>query len=278
MKRQLCFLLILAIACSIFAGCEEKAPAQTLPDPTVMTEAMVPTEATEGTEVIAETAPQETAAPAVTEPAPTEPAATDPVVEEPQPEEKFPYLQKVTHADQSIYGGPSYDYGFVDTVKLAGTYTIVEEAWDDEGNLWGKLKSGVGWIDLTEVRGRIASPPPVSANYADDLLLDGGNFEHFVADSSEYAVKIAFRANEVLTDVVFYSMQLMETEFEMDEALYSLPELTPDKPFVAQVLFPGDMSMYGIRFTDSSGHVRSYQITISGRNGSLFLMEDTAEN
>ena len=33
----------------------------------------------------------------------------------------------------------------------SGTYTIVEEATDEAGKLWGKLKSGVGWICVSDI-------------------------------------------------------------------------------------------------------------------------------
>lgn len=182
------------------------------------------------------------------------------------------YLQKVPSADQSVFDGPGYDHRFVGTVEEAGTYTIVEEVKDDEGNLWGRLKSGAGWIDLTDVKEKIKSPAPISANFADDKLLKSGNYHHCVADTSEQAVQIAFRANETLEDVTFYSMLFVE-EFEKLEDLYQINKLTSEKPFVADVSFPGDMSMYGITFTDSKGVGHTYTVSINGRNGTLFLSE-----
>lgn len=184
------------------------------------------------------------------------------------------YLQKVPNADQSVFEGPGYDHRFVGTVEEAGTYTIVEEVKDDEGNLWGRLKSGKGWIDLTDVKAKIKSPAPISANFADDKLLKSGKYHHCIADASEQTVQIAFRANETLTDVTFYSMLFVE-EFEKLEDLYQIPELTPDKPFVANVSFPGDMSMYGITFKDDKGVAHTYTVSINGRNGTLFLSEKT---
>lgn len=190
-------------------------------------------------------------------------------------ESTIPYLQKVSWADQSIYAGPSYDYSFVGTVEVAGTYTIVEEAWDEEGNLWGKLKSGAGWVDLTDIRSEERRSEPISANYADKALLDSGNYHHCIADTSEYMVQIAFRTNEILTDFTLHSMQFNGDDFVAEEVLFSLEELNPDKPLIADVAFPGDMSMYGISFTDSNGTIHNYAVSISGRNGSLILAEFT---
>ena len=184
------------------------------------------------------------------------------------------YLQKVPNADQSVFDGPSYDHRFVGTVEEAGTYTIVEEVKDEEGNLWGRLKSGKGWIDLTDVKEKIKSPSPISANFADDKLLKSGKYHHCIADDSEQTVQIAFRANETLKNVSFYSMLFVE-EFEKLEDLYQLEKMTPDKPLVADVSFPGDMSMYGISFEDGKGVVRTYTVSINGRNGTLFISEKT---
>ena len=43
----------------------------------------------------------------------------------------------------NIRSGPSSNYVIVTQVKQNEVYTIVEEK---EG--WGKLKSGIGWLDL----------------------------------------------------------------------------------------------------------------------------------
>lgn len=194
------------------------------------------------------------------EPAPTEPPTSD-----------VPHLETVHRADQSIFDGPGYDYSFVGTVELAGVYTIMEEVWDYEGNLWGRLKSGIGWIDLTDVRNSKNLQIPITANYADDTLLDSGNFHHCIADTSEYMVQVAFRANAVLTDVTFSSLQFSESGYEIAQVLCTLPELSPEKPLVADISFPGDLSAFGISFTVDGGSVYNYMICISGRNGALEL-------
>lgn len=263
-KLNLVFLAVLCLLAALsLAGCRSDAD---VPLPTLQT--VPPTAAP--TEAPTETQPPETEA--HTEPPATEEAI---VTEAPtQPPKAVPYLQKVTYADQSIYGGPGYDYGFVGTVREAGTYTIVEEARDVEDNLWGRLKSGAGWIDLTEVRRRLESPELISANYADDLLLKSGNYHHFVGDDSEYAVHIAFRAHETLTDFTLCSMELTET-MEVAEQIFFLSQLEPGKPLVADLDFPGDMSTYAVFFTDSRGTARQYTVSISGRNGAIELIEQS---
>lgn len=49
-----------------------------------------------------------------------------------------------------IYSGPGYDYSCVDEITQDGVYTIVEEHIDPRNETWGKLKSGVGWINIRD--------------------------------------------------------------------------------------------------------------------------------
>lgn len=57
------------------------------------------------------------------------------------------YLVQVTAKDLNIRQGPGTNYpsnGFI----TPGTYTIVKESSGQGSSLWGKLKSGAGWISL----------------------------------------------------------------------------------------------------------------------------------
>lgn len=260
MKRVYSFILMLVFLLSLL-GCANtkeanRTPAQTQP-PAVATESAAEKAETE------ETTPEEITLDATT------PEETIPAT---QPPTETSYLQKVTRADQSIFDGPGYDYIFVGTVEVAGTYTIMEEVEDAEGNLWGRLKSGVGWIDLTDVRSD--AHRPVTANYADQTLLSSGKYHHCAAYPVENAVQIALRATEALRDVTFYSMEFAGDDYQAAELLYSIDEMQPDMPLVIDVEFPGDMTMYGLHFTDSNGAAHTCCIYISGRNGALILTED----
>lgn len=246
MKRTFWLIILVGLLAVISAGCGKKAPDESLPEMPL--------------------SPTETQLPIQTE-APTEHAEES--FPGPQLGDTVPYLQKVYRADQSIFSEPSYDSGFAGTVQVAGTYTIMEEAWDEEGNLWGKLKSGAGWIDLTEVRKWDPAVMPMTANYAGKKLLSSGNFEHFVGDTSEYAVQIVFLAHRALYDVAFFRMELNEAGLQEAELLYHIPEMSSESPFVADVSFPSDMTTYGIRFNDDSGNVYRYTVCMSGRNGTL---------
>ena len=63
---------------------------------------------------------------------------------------ELPYTFSVPDDSTIIYDSPSYNGEQVQNLPL-GTYTIVEEQYDDNGKLWGKLKSGIGWICLDEI-------------------------------------------------------------------------------------------------------------------------------
>ena len=125
MKRLFCFLIALAMMlCACGAPVETTAPAETtLPATEPVVETALPTE----------TVPQETAVPVET-------SAPD-------------YTLRIEDPETMIYAGPSFVSGAVAMVGESGTYTIVAEEIDTDGNSWGKLKSGAGWIYLKYTKG-----------------------------------------------------------------------------------------------------------------------------
>lgn len=188
-----------------------------------------------------------------------------------------PCLQRVLRPDEMIFSGPSYDEFCVGTVKEAGTYTIVEEVDDGEGHLWGRLKSGAGWIDLTHVRDEEIAAWPVSAAFAQDCRIQGA-YHAFCMEDSEYTTWICVRVYETLTDVALMRLDLATgAELIPAEALHHLPEMTPDTPLLAGVVFDGDMTTYAVRGTDAAGNVHLFTLSVSGRNGMLILERMPAE-
>lgn len=187
------------------------------------------------------------------------------------PMNEVPYTTSLS-ASIAIYSKPDSTSSFVQNVGQDGIYTIVEEAYDAEGNLWGKLKSGLGWVDLSSTKDGQLSGSPISANFAPDSVLNSDHHEA-ILDHSEYVVKVAFWAHENLSNVQFSSLQFEGNSYQVAEVLYTLPELTPDKPLVTGISFPGPASIFGISFTDSSGATRCYAVFTSGRNGELVLEE-----
>ena len=63
-----------------------------------------------------------------------------------------PYLVKVTTSGLNIRKGAGTNTAKVGIITDKGVYTIVEEKNGAGATLWGKLKSGAGWISLDYVK------------------------------------------------------------------------------------------------------------------------------
>ncbi len=63
------------------------------------------------------------------------------------PATKVPYTVRITATNLRIRKGPGTNNAIVSVIK-PGAYTIVSEATGEGATLWGKLKSGVGWVSL----------------------------------------------------------------------------------------------------------------------------------
>ena len=234
MKRLICILLAL---CMVLCACTGAPAGTTAPDETTVP--TLPAETTAPTE----TAPPETTAPAFRE-----------------------YTHRIEDPETMIYAGPAFLSGAVALVEEAGVYTIVEEALDADGNTWGRLKSGAGWICLTE-----PALAPIYADYAQESF---NAYHAYWSDETDCITAIGFTPGEKLTDVKFGLLDWFETEsWQMSEVLYTMDELDPDRAFLAQVVFWGDMTTYGISFTDADGAVRHFAVSISGKDGSLICQE-----
>lgn len=59
-----------------------------------------------------------------------------------------PYKVRITATDLRIREKPSTDSAIVQKAIKPGVYTIVSEATGKGATLWGKLKSGLGWVSL----------------------------------------------------------------------------------------------------------------------------------
>ena len=176
-----------------------------------------------------------------------------------------PYLLYLSRADVQVFDGAGYDFGYVTTITEPGIYTIVEEQTDSEGNSWGKLKSGLGWIDLDRALEPVETQPPVTVSYADRALLGTGAYEEFAAEESEFTSYLLFTPLEPITDVTLSLASYLGAE-EM-EPLSAWDSL--EKPLMAAVVFYGDMTTYVLSFTDGAGTAQQYAVSLSGRNGAL---------
>lgn len=64
------------------------------------------------------------------------------------PDSKVPYKVRITATDLRIRQNPSTDAAIVQKAIKPGVHTIVSEATGKGATLWGKLKSGAGWVSL----------------------------------------------------------------------------------------------------------------------------------
>ena len=114
---------------------------------------------------------------------------------------------------------------------------------------------------------------PVSADYADeDLLSRPEDYDLLLLDESEYRVDVAVTAAETVTDIQVVSLALDDAGFRIESVLGTRDAVTPGRPFVVAMAFPGDMPNTGLVFTDSEGEVHSCTISMSGKDGSLLLV------
>ena len=64
------------------------------------------------------------------------------------PVSSVPYKVRITATDLRIRKGPGTNNAIVQNAITPGVYTIVSETTGQGATLWGKLKSGLGWVSL----------------------------------------------------------------------------------------------------------------------------------
>lgn len=197
------------------------------------------------------------------------PARKDPE----EPVQALPYMEKIEKTTVEIMNGPGYDSEFVAVID-PGTYTIVEETTDDRGLLWGRLKSGIGWIDLTYSRevNNIFGPITMEECAADIKASHTFVQDGFTDWGSHYLITTAEKAA---------SLQLSTCEFTASgpapaKVIYTLPSLLPGETLRVTLLFYGDLTNYALTYTDPQGSTHTCTLMHSGRDGSLVLQEHPA--
>lgn len=63
-------------------------------------------------------------------------------------QEKLPAMVKVKAPELNIRSGPGTDYPVTGVIRDQGSYTVIQTSAGNGADLWGKLKSGAGWIAL----------------------------------------------------------------------------------------------------------------------------------
>lgn len=181
---------------------------------------------------------------------------------------------EVARPDIMIYTGPGYDYSDTGTLLETGTCTIAEEETDREGIPWGLLATGEGWIDLQKAAEE-APHIPLTMELDCNGKLAGREYHEHILTESEYVQRLLFRAYEPLTNVRVTMMDITVDGVVSGDPLYTLDALTADKPLVIGVVFFGDLTTYGLSFTDASGAEHHYMLYTSGRNGSVVMQPYT---
>lgn len=261
MKKYLAAALV-AVIILLLCGCSTKDPNYTQQTTASTTLPSEPTEATaplnmEETTVSPTTQATETTVPPTTE----------------KPTKDVPYLKSLA-ADVPIYDAPGGSYKR--DVGENGVYTIVEERYDTAGNLWGRLKSGVGWVMLTETPVPPVTTPSVAAP-ATVIKVSTANKEdlqkdHYAAvlDQSTSTIHALLKTDFTLTNFKIYSTRFDNSGLVREQELYSLESFTSEKPIIAHISLPGDFSAYIITF-DYNGTSYVYHLGESGLDGSLYL-------
>ncbi|MBR5490514.1 MAG: hypothetical protein IKV79_04510 [Oscillospiraceae bacterium] len=243
MKNFLCIFLVIIMVFSLCACGQTEVPADPTPEsrPTTLPLPEVTPEAT---------------------PEPT-PEAT------PAPQEG--YIEILPDPTQGIYSGPSYDDSKVGIISFATGYTIMEEVTDYEGNLWGRLKSGAGWVDLTYARSFDGAVPLLIANHADKSQVGKGYREFFPFEDSEYEVLIDIRATAPVTDLELVMLDPFENT--VTESYGWVGGLEAGEIMLTKLIFWGDFTTYGVFLTDEDGTRHLYAIGESLRNGEIMVNE-----
>ena len=261
MKKHICILLAAVLSVSL-TGCQFDLPRTSLPFPfSLIADSTAPSADTSATApattAAATTVPETTAPPTVP---PTVPPTTVPPATEPSP---YPYIQRIYSHDQRIFKEPSYDSRYAGTVRTAGRYTIVDERYDSEGNLWGKLKSGAGWVDLTDIDRVNADKPVVTA--ADLNYTPTTPYDTF-GEPGEYTVPIIIHCYADDAYLELYSDAALELGFNVGTVMGLHHIITKDVPLVLNLDFYGDMTAF-ILECHTPSQVYYYHIYQSGRNG-----------
>ena len=251
MKKLICIFLVIIMVFSLCACSQSAAPAEPTPESKPTTQ------------------PLPEATPEVT-PEPT-PEPTPEITPEPTPAPQEGYIEILRDPTQGIYAGPSYDESKVGTISIATGYTIMEEVTDYEGNLWGRLKSGAGWVDLTYARSFDGAIPLLVANHADNSQVGKGHREFFPFEDSEYEVLIDIHTTAPVTDL---SLVLIDPfENEVLETYGWVGGLEAGEIMLTKLIFWGDFTTYGIFLTDEGGARHLYAIGESLRNGEIMVNE-----
>ncbi len=112
----------------------------------------------------------------------------------------------------------------------------------------------------------------------DEMIAQYASYDEIDAATDEYGNRLLLTTNRTLHDFSLFRLIWDETVGELvvpteDGGLYHAAELTPDKPLVVWVSFPGIFPTVGLSYTDADGTFKRFHIGRSGEDGSVRLTE-----
>lgn len=174
------------------------------------------------------------------------------------------YVIRVAGSEQEVRRQPSWSSEFVQYLPV-GNYTIVEESYDGNA-LWGKLKSGIGWVCLDEILGYRVGDASVVITECDG----SGNYQRYDINQGPYTRGITVYFRE---EVNYLSLCYAPGGTAESEVLQLNGPLKPGSPIAFYVEFPGDLSEYQLWVEDAETGWYTYHIYVSGYDGSIRCYE-----
>ena len=183
------------------------------------------------------------------------------------------------------YTGWSYRLQWFAGDQMIDEITLLNEKVVDDGMQCYEVTDGsldLEYLAVILTQAQKEALPEVKVDYAtDEVLSRYESYEEYTMEGEENNVRTLFTAEKTVTNVRLYSIALEEvTEegnltFRAEQELYALNQLTGEKPFVAEVPFYGTIPNIGIVYTTEKGVEKQFALTMSGKDGSIFLMKSS---
>lgn len=185
------------------------------------------------------------------------------------------------------------DYYFTDSINGSdteyGTYHNTSGKWDIndseliKNSTDGFFELGSEFTELelkptlfTElVKAQSAKIAHLSIAGSEDIGTPA-DYTEFNTGITEYGVPILISSDKN-ANVILLSIQMSEDNYSFNVSELFEADITPEKPVLTTVSFPGSIPSYGIEVTDETG-TRFYAIEMSGMDGSLLLTEIEVNN
>ncbi len=112
---------------------------------------------------------------------------------------------------------------------------------------------------------------------SEEILGRYDSVEEFTQAENEYSQRVLITTSATARDFKLIAIEFVQDDEELlfteGELLYSLAELTPEKPLVFWETFHGLVPSRAISFLDESNVTRYFYLAISGKDGSPVLGE-----